>query len=162
MCGVALLGDGLQALLDLTVFFAFAASFVGLVIQCGLLLWLKLAVPGFKIFGGKSPLLKIAAFGGATAVTMIPELDIWPELLASILVMGAQIRFEDSLKDPAFAAKVGMAAKIVGTVQPELAVAAKVVAEQTKKQAVIAQARERQEARAVALREQQALASISA
>lgn len=147
MIGVGILADLLQAPLDLTGFMSVAASFLGLATEFGLVLWMKLQVPDMELFS-KNGLLKLLAVGAPAAITFIPELNILPELTAGIIVLGAQIRFEDSLKDPAFAKKVGVAAKVVSVVQPEFAVAAKVVNQQVQKQAAVAQVRARQEARA--------------
>ena len=145
---------GLQALLDLTGVLSIASSILGLAADFGFLLWFALLDVNYT---DKNALLKWITIGGMTIGTAIPEVNIFFEITIGVGLLIAQVRLEDSLKDPKFANKVATAAKIVGMVQPELEVGAAIVEQQAKRQAALAQARQQQEAKQAAAQQQEQL-----
>lgn len=139
LVGSAFLVDALQAFFDLvsigaaaipgvdlvaTPALAVGSAFLGLAADICFFIWFALLGVSYT---KENPLLKILTMVGMVGITVIPELDILPETTLGVLTLVVLTRLEDSMKDPKFLKKVGTAAKIVGTIQPELKVGTQVV-----------------------------------
>lgn len=171
LIGAAFLGDGLQAVLELLAgasvpiplidvvvgpAFALLGSFLGIVADICFIFWFYFL--GVR-YMDKGALLKLLTLGAMTAITIIPGLDILPELTVGVIVLIVQTRIEDAENKLGTAGKIASAAKLLGKVQPELAGIAKVAELQARRQEASARVRQQQE-EAAQIREQQTTVRI--